>query len=92
MEDMGWQPPEVSEGPNFWAEVAQENSDRVAELAVAALRDVYGVQHPVFLAPTSWPRCSTRRHRSRDPDAAWSEPRSPHRWSSAASCPVTAST
>jgi len=51
MEDMGWQPPQVSEGPNFWAEVSQENSDQVAELAVAALRDVYGVQHPVFLAP-----------------------------------------
>ncbi len=51
MEDLGWQPPQVSEGPNFWAQVSQEDSDVVAELAVAALRDVYGVQHPVFLAP-----------------------------------------
>jgi hypothetical protein len=51
MEKMGWQPPAVETGPNFWAQVPQENSERVAELAVAALRDVYGVQHPVFLAP-----------------------------------------
>ena len=29
----------------------QESSDRLSALAVAALRDVYGVQHPVFLAP-----------------------------------------
>ena len=54
MEDLGWQPP-TSEGerpsPNFWVEEPQEDSDRLSELAVEALRDVYGVQHPVFLAP-----------------------------------------
>ena len=33
------------------AECAQEESETVAELAVRALRDVFGVQHPVFLAP-----------------------------------------
>ncbi len=33
------------------AECPQEESETMAELAVAALRDVFGVQHPVFLAP-----------------------------------------
>ena len=62
MERLGWQPPTVggeppsatqSEEPtaNFWIELPQVESDRMSELAVAALRDIYGVQHPVFLAP-----------------------------------------
>lgn len=54
MERLGWQPPtSTGDQPcaNFWVEQAQEESDRLSELAVAALRDVYGVQHPVFLAP-----------------------------------------
>jgi hypothetical protein len=54
MERLGWHPP-TTEPPrptaNFWAEEPQERSERLSELAVAALRDVYGVQHPVFLAP-----------------------------------------
>ncbi|MGI3781078.1 MAG: TY-Chap domain-containing protein, partial [Janthinobacterium lividum] len=33
------------------AECPQEESETMAELAVRALRDVFGVQHPVFLAP-----------------------------------------
>ena len=36
---------------NFWIELPQVESDRISELAVSALRDVYGVQHPIFLAP-----------------------------------------
>jgi hypothetical protein len=62
MERLGWQPPTVSGEPpsatqsveptaNFWIELPQGESDRMSELAVAALRDIYGVQHPVFLAP-----------------------------------------
>ncbi|HKF87429.1 MAG TPA: hypothetical protein VKB85_05085, partial [Propionibacteriaceae bacterium] len=54
MERLGWLPP-ISDPPyptsNFWVEAPQEESDRVAALAVGALRDVYGVQHPIFLAP-----------------------------------------
>ena len=54
MERLGWRPP-TSEPPrptaNFWAEHDQEHSDLLSQLAVAALRDVYGVQHPVFLSP-----------------------------------------
>lgn len=54
MESYGWSPP-TAEGPgptaNFWVEDSSEQSDRLAELAVEALRDVYGVQHPVFLSP-----------------------------------------
>jgi hypothetical protein len=53
MEELGWQPPSAEPGGSaeYWVEGAQEDSDRLAALAVAALRDVYGVQHPVFLAP-----------------------------------------
>jgi hypothetical protein len=62
MERLGWQPPTTGEdqtsaaqliqpSANFWVELSQIESDRMSELAVAALRDVYGVQHPVFLAP-----------------------------------------
>lgn len=54
MQELGWSPP-TTEPPrptaNFWAEDSQEESERLSRLAVAALRDVYGVQHPVFLAP-----------------------------------------
>lgn len=54
LEDMGWQPPTAT-GPdateNFWIEMAQERSAELAELAVRALREVYGIQHPIFLAP-----------------------------------------
>ncbi|MGH3337369.1 MAG: T3SS (YopN, CesT) and YbjN peptide-binding chaperone 1, partial [Propionibacteriaceae bacterium] len=58
MERLGWQPPTVGEEhspvsptANFWIELPQVESDRISELAVAVLRDVYGVQHPIFLAP-----------------------------------------
>jgi T3SS (YopN, CesT) and YbjN peptide-binding chaperone 1/T3SS (YopN, CesT) and YbjN peptide-binding chaperone 3 len=62
MERLGWQPPTVDRPPastapltqptaNFWIELPQVESDRISELAVAALRDIYGVQHPIFLAP-----------------------------------------
>nr|WP_294691280.1 YbjN domain-containing protein [uncultured Friedmanniella sp.] len=51
---LGWREPSDSPPrptPNFWVEEEQERSDQVSALAVAALRDVYGVPHPVFLAP-----------------------------------------
>ena len=62
MERLGWQSPTISGEPavsaqpvqptaNFWIELPQVEADRISELAVCALRDVYGVQHPVFLAP-----------------------------------------
>lgn len=38
-------------GPNFWRECSQDESAALARQVVAVLRDVYGVQHPVFLAP-----------------------------------------
>ncbi|SDE39243.1 T3SS (YopN, CesT) and YbjN peptide-binding chaperone 1 [Auraticoccus monumenti] len=58
LSELGWQDPTsepeqpgdpVSE--NFWVLRAQEQSEALAGLAVSTLRDVYGVQHPVFLAP-----------------------------------------
>jgi hypothetical protein len=62
MERLGWQPPTAAAvgasaaqlttpTANFWIEFPQVESDQISELAVSALRDVYGVQHPVFLAP-----------------------------------------
>jgi hypothetical protein len=62
MERLGWQAPtfggehssvaEVAQPTaNFWVELPQAESDRISELAVSALRDVYGVQHPIFLSP-----------------------------------------
>ena len=54
MERLGWRPPSPADPrptTNFWAEASSEHSDQLSGLAVAALRDVYGVQHPVFLAP-----------------------------------------
>jgi hypothetical protein len=52
MEAYGWHPPADGDPDgNLWVEDSQEESDRLSELAVRALRDVYGVQHPVFLSP-----------------------------------------
>lgn len=54
MEDLGWNSP-ASDGrfpsADFWVIENQENDARLASIAVQTLRDVYGVQHPVFLAP-----------------------------------------
>ncbi|SDB84217.1 hypothetical protein GA0111570_104265 [Raineyella antarctica] len=54
MERLGWLAP-TTEGPrptaNFWLEMDQEASDRLAAATVGALRDVFGVQHPIFLDP-----------------------------------------
>lgn len=65
LQRLGWHPPTES-GPrptaDFWMEMDQEASDRLAAATVGALRDVFGVQHPVFLDPgdlaevlTPWP-------------------------------------
>ncbi|OYN89294.1 T3SS (YopN, CesT) and YbjN peptide-binding chaperone 1 [Parenemella sanctibonifatiensis] len=54
MEKLGWHSP-TSVGdrptPDFWVVEPQLDSERLAGLAVATLRDIYGIQHPVFLAP-----------------------------------------
>ena len=54
MEAAGWDPPSTSgEHPseNFSKLVPQEHSETIAVLATSTLWTVYGVQHPVFLAP-----------------------------------------
>lgn len=54
LEALGWQPPTAEQPhptPNFWAEHLQDDCSRLAGLVVDTLRDVFGVQHPVFLAP-----------------------------------------
>jgi hypothetical protein len=54
LQALGWQPPATEDGgkdANFWFEHDQDDADRVSALVVGALRDAYGVQHPIFLAP-----------------------------------------
>jgi len=53
MAALGWHPPAAdgSGCPRFWLEDDQDRPERLAASAVGALRDVYGVPHPVFLAP-----------------------------------------
>lgn len=54
MSALGWHDPTAEgphPGPNFWRVAPQEEAASLAELAVQTLRDVYLVQHPVFLAP-----------------------------------------
>ena len=48
--EAGWQAPDET-CPNYSCDFSQDVADEVAELVVGALRDVYGVQHPVFLDP-----------------------------------------
>lgn len=50
MAAIGWQPPEEP-GRRFRALGTQEASTELADRAVRALRDVFGVPHPAFLAP-----------------------------------------
>lgn len=54
LDTLGWQAPDA-DGPrpcaNFWVYRSQDHCEELADLAVRTLRDVFGVQHPVFLAP-----------------------------------------
>ena len=54
MDRLGWNPP-AADGEFatacFWVRRPQEDADALAGLTVATLRDVFGVQHPVFLSP-----------------------------------------
>jgi hypothetical protein len=50
LQQAGWRAPDA-DCPNFFCDFSQDEADEVAELVVGALRDVYGVQHPVFLDP-----------------------------------------
>ncbi|MDP9444868.1 MAG: hypothetical protein M3P83_11205 [Actinomycetota bacterium] len=53
---MGWQPPTRGQGDppgsgsaNFHVDAGRREADRLAAMAVAAFRDVWGVPHPAFL-------------------------------------------
>ncbi|MDR1512564.1 MAG: YbjN domain-containing protein [Propionibacteriaceae bacterium] len=50
----GWRPPSPETGDeastHYWVEGSQGRSEELAQLAVRALRQVFGVHHPVFLA------------------------------------------
>jgi hypothetical protein len=49
MEDLGWTSPSADSSENFISQWSQDETDELAGLSVATLRDVYGVLHPVFL-------------------------------------------
>lgn len=52
--ELGWNDPGTCSShptPNYWVYRPQDDSEALAELAVSTLRDVFGVPHPVFLAP-----------------------------------------
>jgi hypothetical protein len=57
---------ELRTNTEFWIELPQVESDRISELAVLALRDIYGVQHPVFLAPDQLAEALQPTRRRRD--------------------------
>lgn len=46
--DLGWSPPEES-SENFFLDVPASHADRLAVMAVRALREVFGAAHPTFL-------------------------------------------
>ncbi|MGV8849837.1 MAG: T3SS (YopN, CesT) and YbjN peptide-binding chaperone 1 [Propionibacteriaceae bacterium] len=54
MDELGWRAP-TTEGDtpsgNFTSDWSQEQTDDLAALSVTTMREVYGVLHPVFLAP-----------------------------------------
>lgn len=50
LQTAGWTRPDDTQS-HFWWDGPQDAAEEIAELVVGALRDVYGVQHPVFLDP-----------------------------------------
>src|SRR5690606_1547677 len=63
LEKLGWLPPSAEPGgsANFWITRPQDDAEEISRLAVGALRDVYGVQHPVFLEPSQLAEVLTSR-------------------------------
>jgi len=77
---LGWLEPthaaaeEPDEGSaNFYLDAARREGDRLAAMAVAALRDVFGVPHPAFL---DWPEpqppgCGAQESRAHEAPGGW---------------------
>lgn len=54
MDELGWHSPSAvgdAASPDFTVEFDSDQSGELAVLSVTTLRQVYGVEHPVFLAP-----------------------------------------
>lgn len=54
MVELGWTPPAPQGSPGcsiFTTTAASEDTDALARLCVSTLRQIYGVEHPVFLTP-----------------------------------------
>ena len=49
LEEIGFETPSEAHSANFWADLEQREADRAAWMMVEALRQVYGVLHPVYL-------------------------------------------
>ena len=47
--DLGFRPPSDEETRLFWRDVERREADRAAWMIVSAMRDVYGVMHPIYL-------------------------------------------
>ena len=47
--DLGFGAPAKEQSPNFWVDLQQREADRAAWMMSQALREVYGVVHPIYL-------------------------------------------
>lgn len=78
LERLGFQRPvagDWSEGEtNFWADVEQREADRAAVMVVRALREVYGVLHPVYLDADGLDADGLEPEAGAQPTPAGSEP------------------
>lgn len=70
----GWTAPDDEDGGNFTADAHTGDADRLAEMAVGALRDVFGVPHPTFLQADGLEvQPGTDRYVERGPDEVSAE-------------------
>jgi hypothetical protein len=66
---LGWSAPDDEDDDNFADDALTCEADRLAVMAVAALRDVFGVQHPAFLQADGLElEHGTTRYVEHDPD------------------------
>lgn len=75
---LGFSEPSEEQSPNFWVDVEQREADRAAWLMVRAMREVYGVVHPIYLeADGLEPESEVSRLASLAPQPPEDEPRIP---------------
>ena len=62
MESAGWVAPSIKSGTCFTSSATQDDVSALVTRTIVALRDIYGVPHPVFLAPDQLAEILTDRH------------------------------